>query len=64
MSNILLTADALRLAINVLRDSAESRHMPSGVELNDACVNLHLDASEALEQCLTDLAADVNDLPN
>jgi hypothetical protein len=38
--------------------------MPSGVELNDACVNLHLDASDALEQCLTDLTADVNDLPN
>lgn len=64
MSNILLTADALRLAINVLRDSVECRRMPSGVELNDACVNLHLDASDALEQCLTDLTADVNGLPN
>lgn len=32
----LALADALRLAINVLRDSAESRKMPSGVVLDDA----------------------------
>ena len=30
----LTIADALRLAINVLRDSAESRKMPSGIDVN------------------------------
>lgn len=32
----LTVADALRLAINTLRDVAESHKMPSGVELDDA----------------------------
>ncbi|MBC9968921.1 hypothetical protein [Ralstonia insidiosa] len=49
------TADALRLAINVLRDAAESRKMPSGVELGDAEADLHVDAAETLEASLTDL---------
>jgi hypothetical protein len=39
---------ALRAAINVLRDSAESRKMPSGEPLDDASVQLHLDAAETL----------------
>ena len=42
----LTTSLALRAAINVLRDSAESRRMPSGELLDDASVRLHLDAAE------------------
>jgi hypothetical protein len=38
----LTTSLALRAAINVLRDSAESRKMPSGEPLDDAGVQLHL----------------------
>lgn len=49
------TADALRLAINVLRDAAESRKLPSGVELNEATVGLHADAADTLEASLADL---------
>ncbi|WP_185673660.1 hypothetical protein [Burkholderia stagnalis] len=48
-------ADALHLAINVLRDTAESRKMPSGVELDDATAELHADAAETLEASLSDL---------
>lgn len=51
------TADALRLAINVLRDAAESRRLPSGSELDDAAVDLHVDAAETLEASLADLKA-------
>jgi hypothetical protein len=51
----LTTALALRAAINVLRDSAESRKMPSGVTLDEASVQLHLDAAETLEESLSDL---------
>lgn len=58
MSPNLTIADALSLAINVLRDSAESRRMPSGVALNDASASLHLDASETLEQCIADMVVD------
>jgi hypothetical protein len=42
------TALALRAAINVLRDSAESRKMPSGEPLNDVGVELHRDAADTL----------------
>lgn len=51
----LTTALALRAAINVLRDSAESRSMPSGEPLDDASVELHLDAAETLEEALSAL---------
>jgi len=54
MSN-LTPALALRAAINVLRDSAESRKMPSGEPLTDAVVRLHLDAADMLEESLSDL---------
>jgi hypothetical protein len=54
MSN-LTTALALRAAINVLRDSAESRKMPSGEPLDDASVQLHFDAADTLEESLSDL---------
>jgi hypothetical protein len=46
---------ALRAAINVLRDSAESRKMPSGEPLDEASVQLHFDAAETLEESLSDL---------
>jgi hypothetical protein len=36
----LTTALTLRAAINVLRDSAEARRMPSGEPLDDASVRL------------------------
>ncbi len=40
MSELTL-ADALRLAINVLRDSAESHRMPSGIALDNARALAH-----------------------
>jgi hypothetical protein len=51
----LTTALALRAAINVLRDSVESRKMPSGELLDEASVQLHFDAAETLEDSLSDL---------
>lgn len=54
MHNVNL-ADALRLAINVLRDSAEARKMPSGVDLDGASAALHADAAEVLSESLEQL---------
>jgi hypothetical protein len=51
----LTTALALRAAINVMRDSAKSRRMPSGERLDDASVNLHFDAADVLEEALSNL---------
>jgi hypothetical protein len=51
----LTVAVALRAAINILRDSAESRKMPNGDLLNDVVVQLHFDAAETLEESLSDL---------
>jgi hypothetical protein len=51
----LTIALALRAAINVLRDSAKSRKMPSGEALDEASVQLHLDAADTLEESLSDL---------
>lgn len=51
----LTSADALRLAINVLRDSAESRRMPSGAEIDADGVTLHFSAADTLEISLSDL---------
>jgi hypothetical protein len=51
----LTTALALRAAINVLRDSAESRRMPSGEPLDEAGVELHFEAAEVLEDALSTL---------
>lgn len=51
----LTVAFALRAAINVLRDSAESRKMPNGDPLTDVVVQLHFDAAETLEESLSDL---------
>ncbi|BCQ30314.1 hypothetical protein NK8_85050 (plasmid) [Caballeronia sp. NK8] len=54
MSN-LTPALALRAAINVLRDSAESRKMPNGEPPTDASVQLHFDAADLLDESLSDL---------
>lgn len=43
----ILTTDAMRLGINVLRDLAESHKMHSGVEADQATADLHTDAAEA-----------------
>lgn len=51
----LTPADALRLAINALRDAAESRRMPSGTELDEATVALHAEAAETLQGSLAEL---------
>jgi hypothetical protein len=51
----LTTALALRAAINVLRDSAESRRMPSGEPLDESSVQLHFDAADTLEESLSAL---------
>ncbi|WP_206136500.1 hypothetical protein [Burkholderia sp. Se-20373] len=50
-------ADALRLAINVLRDSAESHKMPSGTDLDGAIAALHADAADVLSDSLDLLRA-------
>ncbi|CAL8481468.1 hypothetical protein [Caballeronia sp. S22] len=55
MSN-LTRALALRAAINVLRDSAESREMPNGEPLTEAVVQLHFDAADLLEESFWDLS--------
>ena len=41
--------DALTLAINLLRDSAESGRMPSGIKLEPQVAELHDEAAEELE---------------
>lgn len=51
----LTPADALRLAINVLKDVAESQRMPSGIELDQATAALHADAAETLAETLDGL---------
>ncbi|CAB3772655.1 hypothetical protein [Paraburkholderia humisilvae] len=51
----LTVADALRLAINTLRDIAESRKMPSGIELDSATAELHADAADVLDESLKQL---------
>lgn len=51
----LTPADALRLAINALKDAAESRKMPSGIALDQAAVELHVEAAETLESSLAAL---------
>ncbi len=51
----LTLADALRLAINVLRDSAESRKMPSGVVLDNVAAELHASAADVLDDSLEQL---------
>lgn len=48
-------ADALRLAINTLRDVAESRKLPSGIELDDATADLHASAADVLDESLEQL---------
>lgn len=49
------TADALRLAINALRDCAESNRMPSGVVLDSQAALLHAEAACELEEALATL---------
>ncbi|MDN7805700.1 hypothetical protein [Burkholderia gladioli] len=51
----LTVADALRLAINALRDVAESHKMPSGIELDDATSELHGSAADMLGELLEQL---------
>lgn len=51
----LSVADALHLAINVLRDSAESRKMPCGIELDTTISALHMEAAEVLAESLQQL---------
>lgn len=48
-------ADALRLAINALKDVAESGRMPSGLTLGQASLDLHAEAAETLEETLAAL---------
>lgn len=45
-------ANALRLAINVLRDSAEPRRMPSGPELDDAAAGLNARSADVPDEPL------------
>ena len=46
------TEIAFRAAINVLRDSVESRRMPSGEPLGPDGVTLHARAADHLEELL------------
>lgn len=50
--NGLALEDALQAAINLLRDSAESGRMPSGVALPASANNVHRAAAELLEDAL------------
>jgi hypothetical protein len=45
------TEIAFRAAINVLRDSVESRRMPSGEPLGPGAVAVHARAADHLEHC-------------
>lgn len=56
--------DALRAAVNVLRDSAESGRMPSGDTLPPAALAVHVEAADRLEAELRDLAAPVPGMPS
>ncbi|GJH13291.1 hypothetical protein CBA19CS11_30655 [Caballeronia novacaledonica] len=53
--NAISLADALRIAINLLREAAESRVRPSGVEMDLGLAQLHADAAEILAISLVDL---------
>lgn len=57
MANLDL-ADALCVAINLLKDSAESRKMPSGIPLDQATADLHADVAEMLEAICADFPED------
>ena len=46
------TEIALEAAINVLRDSVESRRMPSGLPLQPDAVEVHARAADLLERLL------------
>ena len=46
--NAMPLEDAIRAAVNVLRDSAESGRMPSGEALPQAAIAVHLDAADRL----------------
>lgn len=52
----ILISDALRLAINILRDAAESARMPSGIALDQPTADLHAEAADTLETALADMA--------
>ena len=56
-------ADALRAAVNVLRDSAESGRMPSGEVLPSAALAVHAEAADRLEAELRGLAMPVAKMP-
>ena len=60
----LTLADALRAAVNVLRDSAESGRMPSGESLPPAALAVHVEAADRLAAELRDLAAPVAGNPS
>lgn len=53
--NAIDLSNALRTAINVLRDVAANKTMPSGLELDDGLAQLHADAANVLEASLEDL---------
>ncbi len=49
------STDALRLAINALKDCAESNRMPSGIVLDSRTASLHAEAADELEEVLANL---------
>lgn len=61
--NDLALTDALRAAVNVLRDSAEARRMPSGEALPEPAAAAHAHAADLLEEVLQDAAALAGRLP-
>ena len=48
--NAIALEDAIRAAVNVLRDSAESGRMPSGEALPQEAIAVHLDAADRLQR--------------
>lgn len=52
---VLTVSDALQLAINVLRDVAESRRMPSCSAVDQVMVGIHTDAADEQAKSLASL---------
>lgn len=48
---------ALRAAVNVLRDSAESGRMPSGLPLEGAALDMHQRAADQIETLVRSMSS-------
>jgi hypothetical protein len=53
--NTLPLAEALRMAITILSDAAETRSTPSGFEMDAGLAQLHAEAAEVLKIALQEI---------